>query len=88
MAMIPALAVDALAAFRLTRLVTRDTITAPLRARFDPTTRAGELIRCSWCTGVYVAFGVVAARRLVPRQWAPIADALAVAAVVGLIAEH
>lgn len=85
--MIP-LAVDALAAFRLTRLVTTDRITAGLRDRVRPDTLAGELVRCSWCTGVWVAFGVVAARRLVPKVWAPIGDALAVAAVVGLVADN
>jgi hypothetical protein len=81
-----ALVVDALAAYRLTRLVTQDRITQPLRDRLDGL--PGELVRCSWCVGIYAAFGVVAARRLVPRGWAPIGDALAVAAVVGLISEN
>lgn len=81
-------AFDALAAYRVTRLVTRDRITAPVRDRFDPEGVVGELIRCSWCTGVWVAAGVVAARRVAPRVWAPAAEALAVAAVVGLIADN
>jgi hypothetical protein len=79
---------DALAAYRLTRLVTQDRITAPLRDRLDRDTLPGELVRCSWCVGMWAAFGVVAARRLVPHAWAPVADALAVAAVVGLISEN
>lgn len=83
------LVVDALAAYRLTRLVTRDKITAPLRAPLvDRPGLAGELVSCEWCVGVWASFGVVALRRLVPGAWAPVADALALAAVVGLIAEN
>lgn len=85
--MIP-LAVDALAAFRLTRLVTSDKITAPVRDRVPPVTFAGQLVRCQWCAGIWVAFAVVAARRLVPRAWAPVGDALAIAAVVGIVADN
>lgn len=87
--MIPTLAVDALAAYRLTRLVTRDTITKRHRERI--VARGGpvaELVQCSWCTGMWAAAAVVVARRTVPRAWGPVADALAMAAVVGLIAEN
>ena len=84
--MIPVLVVDALAAYRLTRLVTEDRITAPLRDRV-PAGWASELVGCSWCVGVWAAAGVVAARRLAPRAWTPVAEVLAVAAVVGITAE-
>lgn len=79
------LATDALAAHRLTRLVTRDTVTAPLRARLPRETRAGELVRCGWCTGVWVAAGVTLARRTAPRFWGPLAMMLATADAVGLV---
>lgn len=112
------LLVDALAAYRLTRLVTTDEITEEVRARvvqaaFD---RAGvtfefhpeqelvadaleryrdrygdppklaTLVTCRWCTGVWTAFGVVALRRLAPRAWAPVAEALALASAAALVA--
>lgn len=111
------LAVDALAAYRITRLVTADVLTAGPRdgvvrwayrragreaieqpmpdvpgawsevamADEDPP-KLATLVTCRWCTGVWVAAAVVAARRLAPRWWAPIANVAAVAACVALIA--
>ena len=113
------LLLDALAVFRLTRLITADTILdgprdalvrrAYLRhpnpkhnpdapnawsskgwaefARDDedaPKVAAGIL--CRYCVGVWVGFAVVAARRRFPRQWAPIAEALAFSAGAALLA--
>ena len=113
------LVVDVVAGYRLTRLVTADTITEPIRWRLvtDSFTRAGleivdtedtalgivdaarefglperdlpkvaALITCRWCAGMWVAFGVVAARRLAPDVWDPIARALVVSAGAALIA--
>jgi hypothetical protein len=47
------------AAARLTRLITMDVITAPLRARVmakvgDPDHYAAVLVRCPWCMGVWI----------------------------------
>lgn len=140
--MIVDLALDALAAYRLTRLVSADVITRPLRVRlykqqysgtgvaggnwwsvWNPATgkiehddplpswveemdrwpkteaeweqlaqtdedapKLVELVHCRWCVGVYVGFGVLAARAIAPRQWAPIAKGLALAASAALIA--
>ncbi len=111
-------AVDALATFRLTRLITKDQITADLRGRVvrrvylrdragaidTPGVRPAEwatvpldddlapnlatLITCEWCTSVWIAFGVLAARRLAPDVWDPIARALALSAVAGLVSNH
>lgn len=79
------LATDALAAFRLTRLVTRDDITEPLRhrviARVGSDSLIAEGLTCDWCVGVYAAFVI----RLLPR-W--VRRGLATAALVGLIAER
>ena len=112
------LVVDALATSRITRLVTRDTLTRPLReatiaaiyrhaSRFSAEDEAAQfgwtdvaisdghdaprlatLVTCSHCASVWVAFGVVAARRLTPRLWEPVAVALALSAVAGMIAER
>lgn len=46
------------------------------------------LVTCPWCSGAYVAAAVVVARRLVPRLWSPVAEALALSAAAGLIAEN
>jgi hypothetical protein len=113
---IPTLVVDALAAYRLTRLVTADVITKDLRGRLiaavydragassvllataeqygwdeavaadDDPPKLATLVTCRWCTGVYVAAGVVLARQLAPRAWGPVADMLAVAAAAALVA--
>lgn len=83
-----ALAVDALAVFRLTRLATRDTITEPLRARIPPDSKLAELLACPYCAGFWVACGVAAARRIAPRVWGPLAEALAFSAVTGLVATN
>lgn len=81
------LAVDAAAAYRLTRLVTTDRISDPLReaiGRRWPESRLDVLVNCPWCTGVWVAAGVQAASTFAPRAWRPVARALAVAAIAGV----
>jgi len=111
------LAIDALAAYRLTRLVTADTIAAPIRDRWveaayvaqgraeqhrphpelpnawseeamadDDPPKLAELVVCRWCAGMWVSLGVVAARRLAPRAWGPLATALALSAGAALLA--
>lgn len=109
------LVIDGLAAYRLTRLVTADSITeGPRRAvvlwafrrepvrpavepgstiaetlddyDFDQVPKLATLVTCRWCVGVYVAFAVVAARRLAPRAWGPVAEGLALAAAAALAA--
>lgn len=119
-----ALGRDALAAFRLTKLVVDDMLTAELRdaviqQAYVAAGREGEALRqleerghelrpgiwaeevvpndsdppklaflvtCPWCAGMWVALGVVAARRLLPRAWEPLAEALALSAAAGIIA--
>lgn len=78
------LAVDAAAAYRLTRLITTDEITHPARsfvARRWPDSFLDQVINCPWCSSVWVAAAVQAARSTAPRAWAPIARGLAVAAI-------
>lgn len=82
-----ALVVDALATYRLTRLIVEDRIAerprAALRARSP---FLDELLACSWCTSVWAAVGVVVARQVAPRAWEPLARVLALSAVAGLVA--
>lgn len=122
----PTLVIDALAAYRITRLVTADDITAPPREALirldyiaagrapDPTDpdrvltddmtpapddtwtdvaltdddppALAKVLTCRWCAGIWVGFGVVAARRFAPRLWDPIARVLAAGAVAALLA--
>lgn len=80
------LAVDAAAAYRLTRLVTSDTITDPAREAIGarwPDSRLDVLVNCPWCAGVWVAAFVQAASLAAPRAWRPVARALALAAIAG-----
>lgn len=115
--MIPPL-LDFLAAYRLTRLITADTVldgprdavvkwsyarrpNKPAPDLFDSrlpgewsaaaiedpdAPKLATLITCRWCSGVWISFAVVAARRLFPRAWPPIAEALALSVGAALLA--
>jgi hypothetical protein len=48
--------------------------------------KLATLATCRWCAGMWVALGVVAARRLCPRLWPPLARALAYSAGAALFA--
>lgn len=88
--------VDALAVWRLTRLLTIDGITEPMRDWLTEWTETGpqspakekiaELAGCPHCVSVWAALGVVYAARRTP-WWPVMADALALAAVSSLIAD-
>lgn len=85
--------VDVLAGHRLTRLVTEDTITAPLREKifkkYPPTEDSWSYVfTCAWCTSLWIGLGVTAARKLYPRVWNPLAEALAISSAAGLIQER
>jgi hypothetical protein len=87
------LAVDALAVFRLTKLVVDDEIFADAREklldRFHPDeTKIGYLITCPWCVSIWAGGAVVVARAVAPRAWDLAAQALAFSAVTGLVAER
>lgn len=96
-----ALAVNALAAYRLTRLMTRDSLPPLPQVRqhvldkLDEIQDAkgstashplSELVHCPWCVGFWISVGVVGAATLAPRAWRPMATALAFSAVVANIA--
>lgn len=111
------LIVDAVAVYRLTRLVTADTLADPIRERIVESAyvsvgrgeqvradaedaswseiaiaegrhapKLATLVTCRWCAGMWIAFGAVVARRLLPRLWRPVADALVCSAAAALLA--
>lgn len=98
------LIVDALAVFRGWRLAARDTIfdtprdrwktwvysraPEPEPGRGQPVPKAIELLGCPWCLGAYGAVAVVILRTKYPDLWRPVARALALSALVGLIATN
>lgn len=110
------LLVEGLAAYRLTRLVTADSITRGPReaiievaydvagkhshwqaeattmgwdhvAHTDPDVpKVAELVTCRWCAGMWVAAGMLLLRRLAPRLYRPLCEALALSAGAALLA--
>jgi hypothetical protein len=76
-----------LASFRVTRLVTRDTITEPLRSRIpDNDSGLGYLIRCDWCAGIWVSGVIVLGTNLMHDFALPVLVWAAVAGGLGLLA--
>lgn len=85
------LAADALAAWRLTHLVTADAF-PPIAAarekvldRYGPDSSISYFAVCPFCVGVWAAVGVTIARAVAPRAWGKAARMLAVAAAVPII---
>jgi hypothetical protein len=79
---------DAIAVWRIVRLIQRDSITADPREKLI--NRYGhmtwtELLSCPWCAGIWVGAGVVLARAAAPRLWGMIARGLAFSAGAGVI---
>lgn len=80
-----------LAAFRVWRLIGRDSITEPVRDwigdRFKPTSKLLELLTCSWCLGTWIALLATFAVHhwLVTLEPHWLLWAVAVAGVVGLL---
>lgn len=86
--------VDALAAYRLTRLVTVDEL-PPVRAVREKIIERSErknghlayLVTCPYCSGVWVGLGVTAVRRIARRQWGAVGYGLALAAAASFLAQ-
>lgn len=84
---------DALATYRLTKLVIDDKITEDVREavfdKFPPDqTKVGYLFTCPWCVSIWVGLGVATARLVAPKAWDPVATALAASSVTGLLEER
>jgi hypothetical protein len=92
--------IDALATFRITRLLIEDEILRGPRmailGKLEPEgfTQPGDesklayFLQCPWCMGMWIAVAVVGCRTFLPRKWHPLATALALSAAAGLISEH
>lgn len=52
----------------------------------DDAPKLADFVRCRYCTSIYLAAGVLLARRYAPRQWDPIARLLTLSAGAALIA--
>lgn len=91
-----ALTVGALAVHRLTRLVTDDEITRPLRERLTKVVSGtvyrpahpwlGYLVTCPWCVSIYAAAGWAALTVAAPAVATPAGAVLAWSSVSGLLA--
>lgn len=83
------LAVGALAVHRITRLVTEDSITEPLRRpviQERPDSRLADFLTCPWCVSVWAAAGWLALTTAAPRLSRPLGAVLAWSSVTGLLA--
>jgi hypothetical protein len=86
------LATYALATYRLTRLITRDTITAPLRDRIynhlpPEESHLGYLFTCEWCMSIWTASLLFTSSIITPVTDA-VATVLALSAVAGLLTAY
>lgn len=82
-----------LASYRVTRLFTRDMITAPLRnafwKKFPPeSSYLGYLSTCEWCFSFWIAAGFVGAFLIAPSVTSIVAIIYAVSAVAGLLTAY
>lgn len=85
------LIVLALAVFRVTRLVTTDYITEPIRnfiwKRFPPeSTKTGYLFTCDWCTSIWVSSLFAIPYTIVPTETVAVSLIPALSAVASIIA--
>lgn len=82
----------ALAAFRVTRVITTDVVFESVRERiwkkFPPSKGFGYLITCDWCTGFYVSIAFVLAYLLVPVIVYVVSLVLSISAIIGLLANR
>ncbi len=85
--------IDALAVHRLTKLVVDDEIARPAREKIfhkfgkPHESKISYLITCPWCSSMWIGCGVVAVKAVAPKAWRPLAFALALSSVTGLIEE-
>jgi hypothetical protein len=82
-----------LGTYRVTRLITRDTITASLRnafwGKFPPeSSRLGYLSTCEWCFSVWIGSGFVISAIIIPSVTYIVATVFAVSAIAGLLTAY
>ena len=80
---------DALAVYRITRLITEDHLPfGPLRDRVQgrwANSLLAEWFVCPWCSGMTVAVAVLLLHAGFPAWWPYVAAALALSAITGLL---
>jgi len=81
------LVLDGLATYRLTQLVTSDTLTQPIRDLFQRTEWGAEFVGCAWCVSIWAAGLVVVLQSSIGHVWFYAACVLALSAVTGLLSE-
>jgi hypothetical protein len=88
------LLVDALAVYRVARLVTTDGLLerprASILARYNPTTgdHPAQLVVCAWCCSAWIALAAVVLTVWAPAVWIWFAVPLALSAVAGYLSER
>jgi hypothetical protein len=79
-----------LAAFRITRFITSDTIFEPIREKiwkkYPPNTKLGYLITCSWCSGFWASVFIVMLYLLAQPVAYVVSLILSISVLVGLVA--
>jgi Protein of unknown function (DUF1360) len=86
-------AVRGLATYRLTRLITRDEITAPLRdkvweSRPPESSLVGYFLTCEWCASIWAGSALQISRMIAPKTTSAVETVLAVSAIAGLLTAH
>jgi len=81
-----------LATYRLTRLITTDNITEPIREwiwdRYPPqSSKLGYLITCDWCSSIWVASIVIPSAMIIPVL-VYVYAVFAVSAIAGLLTAY
>jgi hypothetical protein len=82
-----------LATYRVTRLITRDMVTAPLRnafwKKFPPeSSYLGYLSTCEWCFSFWIGSGFVISAIIIPSVTYIVATVYAVSAIAGLLTAY
>ena len=87
--------IDGLATLRATRLITEDTITAPVRSKIFRAFPLGKyphgpayLATCPYCSSIYAAAAITATHAPKLRFLRPVVYLLAIAAPVSIIADR
>ena len=84
--------VDALAVYRLTKMVNEDFIFNDLREKifekFPPDTRLGYLFTCNWCMSIWCAAFLMTIKSLRPNEYKVFATILATSGVTGILSER
>ena len=82
--------VDLAASRRITRLITKDNITEPIREHsfFHKHEKLRYLVNCPICVGVYTSAGVVLSSIVFPRASKPIRYFLALAELQATVTEE